>query len=177
MQCHIYAKYKRHGQKSASFLNKGNLEITKNYRGITLTSIAVKAHNALVFNCIKPEIEKILMKNHKFPEKPIHNIIDSDTVKSSRVCAENLVATLLFVDFFKAFDSINEEKMEQILLAYGLPKETVTAIMMLYRNMKVKVCSPDGDPDFFDIVAGVLKGDTLALYLFLICLDKYFECQ
>ena len=43
--------------------------------------------------------------------------------------------------------------------------------MFLYRNTKVKVCSPDGDTDYFDIVAGVLHGDTLALYLFIICLD------
>ena len=61
--------------------------------------------------------------------------------------------------------------MEQILLAYGLPEETVTAIMILYRNTKVKVRSPDGDTDYFDIVAGVLRGDTLAPYLFIICLD------
>ena len=60
--------------------------------------------------------------------------------------------------------------MEQILLAYGLPKETVTAIMMLYKNTKVKVRSPNGDTDNFDILAGVLQGDTLAPYLFIICL-------
>ena len=64
--------------------------------------------------------------------------------------------------------------MEQILQAYGFPKETVTAIMMLYKNMKVKVCSADGDTDFFDIVAGVLQGDTSAPYLFIICLDYVF---
>ena len=33
------------------------------------------------------------------------------------------------------------------------------------------VRTPDGDTDCFDIVAGVLQGDTLALYLFIICLD------
>ena len=43
--------------------------------------------------------------------------------------------------------------------------------MILYRNTKVKVRSPDGDTDYFDIVAGVLQGDTLAPYLFIICLD------
>ena len=43
--------------------------------------------------------------------------------------------------------------------------------MMLYRNTKVKVHSLDGDTDYFDIVAGVLQGDTLAPYLFIICLD------
>ena len=61
--------------------------------------------------------------------------------------------------------------MEQILLAYGLPKETVAAITILYRNTKVKVRSPDGDSEYFDIVAGVLQGDTLAPYLFIISLD------
>ena len=41
--------------------------------------------------------------------------------------------------------------MEQILLVYGLPKETVAAKMMLYKNTKVKVHSLDGDTDFFEI--------------------------
>ena len=61
--------------------------------------------------------------------------------------------------------------MEQILLVYSLPKETVAAITILYRNTKVKVRSPDEDTEYFDIVAGVLQGDTLAPYLFIICLD------
>ena len=31
--------------------------------------------------------------------------------------------------------------------------------MMLYKNTKVKVPSPDGDTDYFHILAGVLQGD------------------
>ena len=64
----------------------------------------------------------------------------------------NFEATILFVDFSKAFDSIHWVKMEQILLTYGLPKETVAAIVMLYRNTKVKVRCLDGNTDYFDIV-------------------------
>ena len=87
------------------------------------------------------------------------------------VRAKNLQAALLFVDFTKAFDSIHRGKMEQILRAYGLPKETVAAITILYRNTKVQVRSLDENTKYFDIVAWVLQGDTLAPYLFIICLD------
>ena len=37
------------------------------------------------------------------------------------------------------------------------------------------VRSPDGDTDFFDIVTGVLQGDTLASFLSMICQD-YLLC-
>ena len=49
--------------------------------------------------------------------------------------------------------------------------ENITAITMLFKNTKVIVCSPDGDIDYFDIVAGVLQGDTFGTYLIIICLD------
>ena len=96
---------------------------------------------------------------------------DKRSEQKEGVRVKNLQATILFVDFTKAFESIHVGKMEQILLAYGIPKETVTAIMILYRNTKVKVRSLDGDTEYFDIVAGVLQRDTLAPYLFIICLD------
>ena len=37
--------------------------------------------------------------------------------------------------------------------------------------MRVKGHTPDGDIDYFDIVAGVQQGDTSTPYLFIICLD------
>ena len=86
-----------------------------------------------------------------------------------RMCKKSLEAIILF-NFSKAFDSRYRGKIEKILLTYGLPKETVAAIMMLYKNSKVNVCSSDGGTDYFDIVPGVQQGDTLAPYLFIICL-------
>ena len=43
--------------------------------------------------------------------------------------------------------------------------------VFLYGITKVKVCSPDWNTDNFNIVAGVLQGDTLVPCLFVICLD------
>ena len=46
-----------------SFPKKDDLGIAKNYRVITLTSIAAKIYNAQLRNCIEPKIEKILGRN------------------------------------------------------------------------------------------------------------------
>ena len=60
--------------------------------------------------------------------------------------------------------------MEQIILTYGLLKETVTAILTLNKNTKAKVNALAGDIDYFDIVTGMLQTDTLVTYQFIICL-------
>ena len=155
------------------FSKKGDLGLAKNYWGITLTSIVAKIYNALLRKHIEPKIDKIQRKNQNGFQR--NRSTTSQILTICRIVegvrTKNLQATILFVDFTKAFDSIHRGKMEQILLAYSLPEETVAAIMMLYRNTKVKVHSSDGDTDYFNIVAGVLQGDTLAPYFFIICLD------
>ena len=155
------------------FPKKGDLGLTKNYRGITLTPIAAKIYNSLLLNRIQPEIEKVLRKNQNGFRRERSTVGQILTVRRviEGVRAKNLQAVLLFVDFSKAFDSIHRGKMKKILLAYGIPLETVNAIMALYNNSKAMVRSPDGDTEFFKILAGVLQGDTLAPFLFIICLD------
>ena len=130
-------------------------------------------YNVLLRNHIEPKIEKILRKNQNgfWRYRSITSQILTICWILEGVHAKNFEATILFVDFSKAFDSIHRGKMEQILLPYGLPKETVAPIMMLYKNTKVKGCSLERDTDYFDIVAGVLQGDTLPPYLFIIDLD------
>ena len=122
---------------------------------------------------IEPKIDNILRKNQNGFQRNRSTTSQILTIRRilEGVWAKNLQATLLFVDFTKAFDSIHRGKMEQILLTYGLPKETVAAITILYRNTKVKVRLPDGDTEYFNIIAGVQQGDTLSPYLLIICLD------
>ena len=145
------------------FCKKSDLGIVKNYRGITFTSIAAKIYNALLFDRIELKIEKFFRKNQNYfwRNRTTTSQILTPSIFRRSLCKKTS-RRHLFVDFSKVFDSIRRGKIEQMLLAYGLPKENVAAIMMLSKNTKVKVHSPDGDTDFFDIIAGVQHGDTLA---------------
>ena len=58
-----------------------------------------------------------------------------------------------------------------ILKAYRIPEELVTAISIMYEDTSAKVIKPDGRTETFSILAGVLQGDTLAPYLFVIVID------
>ena len=62
-----------------------------------------------------------------------------------------------------ALDSIHRE----MLKAYGVPVEIVHAVNMTNTNTTAQVLPPDGDTEFFEILAGVLQGNTLAPYLFI----------
>ena len=61
---------------------------------------------------------------------------------------KNLEVTMSFLDFFWAFDSIQRGKME-ILLAYGLLKETVASIMILYTYLPTPPLEQDMTQDQF----------------------------
>ena len=58
-----------------------------------------------------------------------------------------------------------------ILKAYGISESLVNAMDNIYSDTKAKVMSPDGETEYFSISAGVLQGDTLTPYLFIIVLD------
>ena len=91
------------------FPKKDDLGLTKNYRGITLTSIAAKIYNALRRNHIEPKID-ILRKNQNGFRR--NRFTNSQILTIRRILegvrAKNLLATLLFVDFTKAFIPFTE---------------------------------------------------------------------
>ena len=91
------------------FPKKGDLGLAKNYRGITLRSIAAKIYNALLRNCTEPQIDNILRKNQNGFRRNRSTTSQILTIRRilEGVRAKKLQATLLFVDFTKAFDSIH----------------------------------------------------------------------
>ena len=59
----------------------------------------------------------------------------------------------------------------KILMAYDVPPKLLNSISKMYENTQARVISPDGETEYFEILLGVLQGDTLAPYLFVIVLD------
>ena len=41
----------------------------------------------------------------------------------------------------------------------------------MYQNTKARILTPDGETEQFNITAGVMQGDTLAPFLFIVVLD------
>ena len=85
--------------------------------------------------------------------------------------SKSLPVIITFVYFHKAFDRVHRRKLIEILKASGVSVEIVDAVNMMYTNKTAHVLSPDGDTEFFDILVGVLQGDTRAPHLFNITLD------
>ena len=85
------------------FPKKGDLGLAKNYRGITLTSIAAKIYNALLRNRIEPKMENILRKNQNGFRRNRSTTSQILTIRRilEGVRAKNLQATLLFVDLYQ----------------------------------------------------------------------------
>ena len=77
------------------------------------TSMAAKIYNALLCNCIESKIEKILWKNQNDIRRNRSTTSQILTIcRILGVRAKKPEATLLIVDFSKAFDSIHTGKME-----------------------------------------------------------------
>ena len=61
--------------------------------------------------------------------------------------------------------------MFAVLRHYGIPEAVVNTISVLYKNSKSAVMVDGGLSDPFDVTTGVLQGDVLAPFLFVVLVD------
>jgi len=152
---------------------KGDRSKMTNYRGISLMSIWAKVYNRILLNRIRPVVDQIL-RNNQAGFRPGRS--STDQINALRRIIEganrkDLALVLIFVDFKKAFDSINREMLFAILRFYGIPLQVVEAIKQLYKNSKGVVTVNGKKSEPFNINTGVLQGDVLAPFLFVIVID------
>jgi hypothetical protein len=173
----VYQENRAPSQWTSSLIiplpKKGNLQLMTNYRGISLMSIAAKVYNRVLLNRIRTPIDSILRKNQagfrtgRSCIQQIHilrRIIDGAT-------GGTLPLYITFIDFKKAFDSIDRDMMFAILRHYGVPEKIVKAIRVLYDNSTSRIYIDGQHSEPFNITTGVLQGDVLAPFLFIIVID------
>ena len=152
---------------------KGDLTRCTNYRGISLSQIASKIYTRFILNRIRPVIDKLLRPNQNGfrPGKSTSSHLLALRRIIEELCNHKKEAVITFIDFKKAFDSIDRSKILKILAAYGIFSKIVNAIRVMYENTSYLVVTFEDNTDIFQVGSGVLQEDPLASFLFIICLD------
>ena len=71
-----------------------------------------------------------------------------------------------FIDYAKAFDCVNHNKLRKILKEMGIPDHLTCVLRNLYAGQEATVRTGHGTTDWFQIGKGVHQGYKLSLYLF-----------
>ena len=105
----------------------------------------LKVVNRMVLNRIQPILDLLLQSNQNGFRPGRSTTAQILTLRRIIEAARNLPAVIKFIDFRKAFDSINRRKMLQILKAYGVPAQLVDAIGKTYWETWANVLSLDSE--------------------------------
>ena len=158
-----------------SFPKKGNLSMATNCREITLTCISAKLYNKIILNRILPFIDPLLSPNQNGFRKE-HSILSQILAirrKIEGIKEKNLPAMIIVIGFCNVSNITDRSKMFNIhtymFKAYIISEKIVKAIAIMCNNTTATVVSPNGNTDHFEIISGVLQGDTLAPFFYYNC--------
>ena len=152
---------------------KGNLSECKNWRGIMLLSVPSKILCRIILDRMQEPLDKIFRKEQAGFRK---NNSCTDHIASLRIIVEQCIEWqsslfINFVDFEKAFDSLDRNILWKLLRHYGIPIKLVNLIKCMYNGFTGQVISNGKLSDTLQIKTGVRQGCLLSPLLFLVAID------
>lgn len=152
---------------------KGDLTDCNNWRGINILCVALKVFMKIILERMVNVIDKKIRPNQA-GFRPGRSCIDQ--INTIRIIIEQSVELnsplyLLFIDYEKAFDSVDRECIWMELKNIGVPEKIVSVIRSSYSNFRCRVLHDGKMSEPFDTLTGVRQGCLLSPLLFLIVLD------
>jgi len=155
------------------FPKKGDLSQCRNWRGVTLLVVTSKIFNKIILERIKDVLESGLRKVQAGFR---HNKSCIDQINTLRIIIENSLEFrsplyMLFIDYQRAFDSLNRAWIWEELKVGGLPSKFVTIIKEGYEDICCREQHEGQLSDPIKTSSGVRQGCLLSPLLFLLVLD------
>ena len=152
---------------------KGDLSSCSNYRGITLLSVPGKVFNRVLLNRMKDVVDPYLRDQQAGFRK---DRSCTDQIASLRIILEqslewNSSLYINFVDYEKAFDSVDRKSLWRLLRLYGVPEKITNNIRNSYEGMTCRVIHGNQVTDAFQVKTGVRPGCLFSPFLFLLTID------
>jgi len=152
---------------------KGDTANCDNWRGITLLSIPSKVFTRILLNRIREHVNYRLQREQA-GFRPNRSCIDQ--INTLWIIIEQCVEWLsrlyaVFIDFEKAFDSVNREAMWKEVKSYGVPKQLINLIKETYRGYMCQVVHEGCVSEPFPVRARVRQGCILSPLMFSIVID------
>ena len=145
----------------------------KNWRPITLLNCDYKIATKSIASRIRKVLPKIInndqtgfMKNRFIGENI--RLIDSLINFTNK---EQIPGLLLFIDFEKAFDSLEWSFIHKTLQYYNFGKSLMTWIKLFYTDISSSIQNNGWASEFFTLHRGVRQGCPLSPYLFILCAE------
>nr|KAG5686712.1 hypothetical protein BaRGS_020238 [Batillaria attramentaria] len=153
---------------------KGDLSSCSNWRGIMLLSIPGKVLTRIILERLKTALDKTLREE----QAGFRNDRScTDHIATMRIIIEQSLEwqTPLhstFVDFQKAFDSVDREVIWKLMSHYGFPPKFVNIIRQLYEDATCQVIHDGKLTEPFTVRTGVRQGCILSPTIFLMVVDR-----
>uniref|UniRef100_A0A3B3D2N2 Reverse transcriptase domain-containing protein n=1 Tax=Oryzias melastigma TaxID=30732 RepID=A0A3B3D2N2_ORYME len=140
-----------------------------NLRPITLLNTDYKLLTHIFANRLKSGITQIISETQSgfIKGRSIHNNL---RLVLDLIDYEHLIDTdafILFLDFYKAFDTIEHNFMFQTLEFFGFGKEFIDIIKTFYKDTNSSVCLPQGTSQRFNVSKGIKQGCPISPLLFI----------
>jgi hypothetical protein len=156
---------------------KGNPDMPDNYRGISLISVICKCYTSILNN----RLYKWLEDNEKLVENQAgfrkdysttDNIFTLYAVVQKCLNKKGRKLYAAFIDFKKAFDSVNHDLLLDAIASEGVSGTFFRALKAMYESLISCVRVNNEFTDFFDCPCGVRQGCGLSPTLFSLFINR-----